>query len=349
MHNTQGQSPRSPPLNRISSTLPRRLFVILLLSLGVYVLLPRLVGVPGTLSAIRQARILPLLAAASCQVASCLSLAYAVHGMLLGLGPGVGFVNVLQVTLASGFASMFLPSLGLSGMAVRARYWREHGYAVETTFLVGTLETLGQGAAHTILLALALLRQQLAGQTAPWRLLPMLLSVILLGSAALALVLSSPRSWRDILLRPLNYLRKHWGRAPTSALALEQRLSNLRRALVALPRPAKVSLLLGSLLRNVANALCLHWTLLAYGQRVPLQQSFISWTVSDFLGALSTLPGGLLVTDTSLSALLAGVGVTLSTAVTVTLTFRLIALWLPRAIGIVAWYILQRRSPEPLW
>jgi uncharacterized protein (TIRG00374 family) len=269
--------------------------------------------------------------------------------MLLGLGPGVSFTNALLVTLASGFAGMFLPSLGLSGMAVRARYWRDYGYAVETCLLVGTLETLGQGAAHSILLALALLRLQLAEHSAPWRLLLMLLGVILLASAALAVLLSNPHSWCEPLLRPANYLRKRLGRPPTSALALEQRLKNLRQALVALPRRAKVSLALGSLLRNVANALCLHFTLLAFGQVVPLQHSFISWTVSDFLGSLSTLPGGLLVTDTSLSALLAGVGVPLSAAVVVTLTFRLIALWLPRTSGIVAWYILQRRSPEPFW
>jgi uncharacterized protein (TIRG00374 family) len=187
------------------------------------------------------------------------------------------------------------------------------------------------------------------GHSAPWLLLPILLGVVLLASAALAFLLSRPRVWCEPLLRPVNYVRKHLGRPPTSALALEQRLGNLRQALLALPRSAKVSLALGSLVRNVANALCLHCTLLAFGQVVPLQHSFISWTVSDFLGSLSTLPGGLLVTDTSLSALLAGVGVPLSAAVTVTLTFRLFALWLPRASGIVAWYILQRRSPEPFW
>ncbi|MBM4431221.1 MAG: flippase-like domain-containing protein [Chloroflexi bacterium] len=349
MSNTQMESLPSSSCNRIGTTLPRRLILIALLALGVYVLFPRLAGVPGILGLMRQARRGPLLLAVFSQLAGSLSLAYAIRAILLGLGPGAMFVNVLQVSLASGVASLFLPSLGLSGLAVRIRYLGESGYPAETVVAAYALETLGQGAVHTILMTWALAGQQLAGQAAPWRVLPILFGTFLLAAATLALALASPRSWLESLLMPWNNLRRRLGRSPTSALALEERLATLRQALITLPTPAKVGLLLGSLLRNLANVLCLHWTLLAYNQALPLQRCVINYTLSDFLGYLSTLPGGLVVTDTSLTALLAGAGVALSTAVPATLTFRLIVLWLPRLAGLLAWYNLQRRSPRPLW
>jgi hypothetical protein len=96
-------------------------------------------------------------------------------------------------------------------------------------------------------------------------------------------------------------------------------------------------------------ALCLHMTLLAFGRTVPFHVIIISYSLSDVLGGLSSLPAGLLVTETSLTALLANAGVPLSEAVAATLTFRLIALWLPRAIGLGTWYNLDRHSDRPLW
>jgi uncharacterized protein (TIRG00374 family) len=90
-------------------------------------------------------------------------------------------------------------------------------------------------------------------------------------------------------------------------------------------------------------------TLRAFGQSVPLYSSMACFVVSDVLGGITTLPGGLLVLETALSALLVNAGVPLSASVATTLTFRLITLWLPRAAGGIAWFSLQRRSPRPFW
>jgi uncharacterized protein (TIRG00374 family) len=101
--------------------------------------------------------------------------------------------------------------------------------------------------------------------------------------------------------------------------------------------------------RVVASALSLQMALKAFGETVPLWVTVSAFTVSDVLGYLSTLPGGLGVIDTSLMALLAGSGVSLEAATAATLTFRLLAFWLPRAAGVFAWFELQRHSARPLW
>ena len=90
-------------------------------------------------------------------------------------------------------------------------------------------------------------------------------------------------------------------------------------------------------------------TLLAFDQAMPLHVTVIGYSLSDVLGGVSSLPAGLLVTETSLSALLANAGLPLPVAVAATLTFRLITLWLPRTLGLGTLYNLQRRSARPLW
>jgi uncharacterized protein (TIRG00374 family) len=130
---------------------------------------------------------------------------------------------------------------------------------------------------------------------------------------------------------------------------LEQRLGVLREAVRTLTTEAGLRLLLGNLGRTLGGALTLQLTLLAFDQAIPLHQTIVSCRVSDVLGGLSSLPAGLLVTETSLSALLAQAGLPFPVALASTLTFRLIAVWLPRAVGLAAWFNLQRRSTRPLW
>jgi uncharacterized protein (TIRG00374 family) len=347
-----GTEPQSlSSFNRIGSTLPRRILLILLLAAGAYLLIPRLAGVSDALRLIRQASALPLAAALASQVLSVLSHAYVVHRTLTTFGPRTGFWNVLQVMLASGFATVFIPSLGLSGLAVRNRYLGEYGYATGATLLTFSLEMLGQTTALCLIVILALLQYVFRGQAAPWQALALLMSIVLVGSAFLAFLLSDPqkRDWRYALLERVNRIRARWGRLPVPSSELERRLSALRQPVRSLTPQAALRLLLGNLGRTCGMALCLHMTLLAFGRTVPFHLIIISYSLSDVLGGLSSVPAGLLVTETSLTALLANAGVPLSEAVAATLTFRLIALWLPRAIGLGTWYNLQRHSDRPLW
>jgi len=337
--------------NRIGSTLPRRFVLVLLLAAGVYLLIPQLAGVSDALRLIRQASALPLLAAVSCQAFSILSHTLVVQRILLAFAPRIPLRKVLQVTLASGFASMFIPSIGLSGLAVRGRYLGEHGYTVEATLFTFYLEAFGQATAYCLIVALALLWQTLGGQAVPWQPLALLVSITLLGSISLALILADPRrrDWRYALLAQVNKICTRGSRLPIPDSELEQRLTVARQSVLALSTQARLHLLLGNLGRGLGTALCLHMTLLAFDQHVPLHLTIINHTLSDMLGGASSIPGGLLVTETSLSALLANAGVPLSAAIAATLSFRLIALWLPRVLGLATWYNLQRHSARPLW
>jgi uncharacterized protein (TIRG00374 family) len=127
---------------------------------------------------------------------------------------------------------------------------------------------------------------------------------------------------------------------------LENHLSALHQALL-LNSSDKIGLLLGYVARVLAGALSLHMTLLAFGQAIPLHSTVFCFSLSEVLGGMTTLPGGMVIMETSLVALLATSGVSLAAAMATTLTFRLLALWLPKALGVLAWYSLEHHAPRP--
>jgi uncharacterized protein (TIRG00374 family) len=315
------------------------------------VIIPRLAGVTNALRLMRKASIAPLLVGVLFQAASVLSHAYVAFRLHLSLGPQLQYLRMLEVTLASSLATMLVPSAGLSGMAVRVRYLRDFGFSADVALFAFTLEMLGQGVGHCILLTTACFGQGVATRAGLQRPLALLLGSVLLGCLALVMTMSAPhkRNWRYALLKCVNAILARRGRQPLPPKRLESRLLALHSVLHSLGTPAGIALLIGNLLRVLGGALCLHMTLRAFAQSMPLYSSIACFTLSDVLGGITTLPGGLVVTETALSALLVNAGVPLSASVATTLTFRLIALWLPRALGAVTWYDLQRHSLRPFW
>jgi len=345
---TEGQASH---FERIGRAGLRRILLVGLLLAGLYLLIPQLVDMTDALSLIQGASLLPVLGSLICQGASYVSHAYVVRRILLAFGPRLRLWRVLQITLASAFATMLLPSAGLSGIALRARYLSDDGCGLGETFLTSNLESLGQSAAYSLMVLGAFVLHLQQGQVPPWTSLLLLASVALLGALFLVVALSDPhkRDWRYKSLARVNAIRSRWGRSEVAASSLEQRLVTLRQAVRTLGSEAGAQLLLGNLGRAVFGALSLQLVLVAFGQAMPFYATIISFSLSDVLGGLTALPAGLLVTETTLTALLVRSGVSPSVALAATLTFRLIAVWLPRLVGVGAWINLERQCSRPLW
>ena len=329
----------------------RRILLIALLVVGAYLLLPQLAGVGRALRILEQISPPYIAGALAFQAISVLSHAQVVQQTLEIFGSSVRFLTVLEISLASSFATLFVPSVGLSGLALRCRYLGERGFSLEATGVAFTIEAVGQAAAHAAMVTIAFAYRSAQGRQPPWTFLALVLSVLLLTAASLVLLLAKParRDWRYRILHGVNRLRRRQDRPPIDEATLEHRLTDLRRSVAAVGTDAGLRLMLGNIGRNLAAALALYLTLLALNQRVPLSAVVLSYSLSDVLGGLSSLPAGLLVTETSLSALLNRAGAPLAMAVAATLVSRLITVWLPRGLGLVAWIDLQRRSKRPLW
>jgi uncharacterized protein (TIRG00374 family) len=351
MDKDHNASQRPSPFQSLGSTPRRRIVIILLLLAGTYLLLPRLAGAADALQMMRQGDGRYLLAASALQIVAILAAPYLVYQAAPAFGPALRFWDVLQVALASQFTTLFIPSAGLSGVALRVRYFGERNCPLETTLLTYALETLGFSIGIAIAVALALVSLTVSGHGAPWWILGLLLGTILLGVAILSTLLANAREgdWRHAVLEWVNRVLVKLGHLPLSMATIQQRLGQLRQAINALNTPLRLRLVLTGLARAAADILCLQMTLLAFGQVVPLHWTTIGYGLSNVLAYLSSLPGGLVVTEASLLAILAKQGVPVAMAVAATLTYRLFAFWMPRTLGVVSLWNLQRQSDRPVW
>jgi uncharacterized protein (TIRG00374 family) len=351
MHRDNNGFEHRSAFDSLGSTPLRRTVVILVLVAGTFLLLPRLAGAAVSLRLLSQADAPYLLAAAALQVAAILGTDYMVYQAAPAFGPRLPFGYVVQVLLASQFATMFIPSVGLSGLVVRARYFRERGCQFETALLTYLLEVLGQGIGIAVAVAVALLSLTVSGRGAPWWILALLVGTILAGLTAAAVLLANPRpgDWRLALLDRVNRALVRRGRVPLPIATVRHRLGQVRQAAIAVRQPLRVRLLLTGVARTAADVLCLQMTILAFGQAVALQRTTLGYGLSNVLGYLSSLPGGLFVNEGSLLAVLTREGMPAPMAVAATLTYRLFAFWMPRIAGLASLWGLQRHCSRPLW
>ena len=323
---------------------------VIVLSAGAYLLLPRLAEVREALHLLPRAQLGPVLWALVFQAIALLAQAWVVQRIAERTGVHLRFGRVLEIVLAAGVAILLLPSLGISGLLIRARYFDEDGAGADTAVLTLGLESLGLGVAYCMLLVPALLQELSRSHQAPWKPTLLLMGMVVLANVGLGYLLSQRRTrdWRYALLKQVNRWLSRFRRPVLDASRVEQRLHVLREALPLRNSSEGLGWLLANAIRAGSNVLCLYAALAAFGQSLPLHTVLIAYILADVAGWMTTVPAGLVANETALAALLAQAGTPLATAMAVVLLFRLVSLWLPRVFGVPAWMHLQRRSPRSL-
>jgi uncharacterized protein (TIRG00374 family) len=338
--------PRTP----INVWLQRGMWVVVL-GVGLYLLLPRLADLREALRLLPQARRGPVLWALAFEVVTLLAQAWVVQRIAERTGVHLVFGRLLEIVLAAGVAILLLPSLGISGLLIRARYFDEDGASADTAMLTLGLESLGLGVAYSLLLVPALLQELSRGHDAPWEPALLLMGLVALASVGLAHLLSRRRTqdWRYNWLEQLNVWLVRLRRPKVDMARLEQRLTVLYQALPLHSATEGLGWLLANMVRVAGAVLCLYSVLASFGQRLPLHIVLIAYILADVAGWMTTVPAGLVANETALAALLAQAGVPLATAMAVVVLFRLVSMWLPRVLGVGAWMHLQRQSRRSLW
>jgi len=136
---------------------------------------------------------------------------------------------------------------------------------------------------------------------------------------------------------------------PARLARLADRLREFYHGLVGLTRPRR--LLWSTALAVIAwLAECVGFALIVAafpGTDVPVGLATLIYATTTIAGALSFLPGGLLVTEATMTLFLveSARGVDEPTAVAATILTRLATLWFAVALGVIAMTLLRRRIP----
>ncbi len=168
-------------------------------------------------------------------------------------------------------------------------------------------------------------------------LLPPLVSSLLVGAlavAGIAMYLLTTRHTDALLRWPLF---RRWGGELAESREIMRQLTQ--------PGPMAVAITLG-LIAWVSEGVALWVVLHGLNADVSLLLSLPIYAGSSMLGALTTLPGGLGLTELSMVALIGQAGAPEEVAAVGTLLVRVVTLWFAVALGLLALGWLNRRPPS---
>lgn len=268
------------------------------------------------------------------------------------LGSHIPLWPMVELMFAGGSANRIVSAGGAAGIYVRYRFFDRYGLSLGSLAVVLILQNLMTGAILFLTLCLGLLyllnRHLLA------------LTQLLVAGAMLALMVAIFATAIFLYRRPAQLARvldrlARFVDVPVSKVArrsiydppsLLQSIDRFYEAVeVARRNPLETAkALVYGVLTLFSDIASLYFVFYALGFPIRLDVLIVGYVITNYIISILLMPEGIGITELSLSAVYAGLGVPPSTVVVATLLFRLIAFWLPIGTGLLAMWDLHRKS-----
>ena len=329
----------------------KKVIIILIIGIGIWILIPKLIGLKQTLELLKQVKywafFLALFAESFFYIGSTI-LTKAVLGMT---GDKLKFKEVLQISLLDSFSVQFLPFGSLGEGTVSYFFYKEK--KIRTSHIILMF------IARTIILYLVFAAIYLIGvafSPTNHSLSPNALIVIwfaYLAAFAGFFYLISLYFRKSVLIQRAAQIAKiinkitrilHIGLIPLSHFpeAVQKFYDALK--MLAKNRHLQINAALGAVLFWAGDILCLYFSLLGFGYRAHLPIVIFAYSAAKILALITFIPGGLGIVEGSLALIFIGFGVPASTALAAVLIFRFISFWIPVPIGLASFIHLRRND-----
>lgn len=329
----------------------KRLFVLILLAILFYLFLPVAKELRNLGSVIREASWAWLLAAVAIQFISYTSLAY-LNTLLLRPFPGnIGLWRMLAVLPAIAFIEVTIPSMGASGVVLRARLLGKSGYSAETSTFTLAMEQIFIGIMLLVVSLLGLWYMVSIGEIRRFQIILLeVIAVILVLFGGWIIWFGRDRLQVIRLLLRLNEIANRWRekyrRQPVDDISIVQRVEEFYRGLAQMRQLPIWPYWLPAFFRVSLDIATLGACFIAFHYIIPVGVLLTGYGLMLFVSGLASIPGGLGITEISLSVIYSRLGAPGAVAVAAALTYRLISWWLVRFVGFVSWQILEVRDAK---
>ncbi len=349
MHGAPPNGGESPAPLRLDL---RRLLLLLVIGLGVALLLTRLVGEREALNLLASTQTGFVMLAIVAQSFRYLAVALYTQKLLHFLGHHITLWPLVELMFAGGSANRIVSAGGAAGIYFRYRFFDKYGLSLGSLAVVLLLQNLMTGVILFVTLCLGLvylLHRDLLGATqllAAGAMLGLMSGIFL----AAILLYRQPARLRQILDRLARMvdlpISKIAGRSSYNPAGLLRSIDRFYQAVeVARRKPVETGqALMYGVLTLFSDIACLYFVFYALGFPIALDVLLVGYVLTNYIISILLMPEGIGVTELSLTAVYASLGVPPSTVVVATLLFRFIAFWLPIGTGLLAMWDLRRKS-----
>jgi len=330
----------------------RKLLLLLVIGVGVALLLLRLAGEREALALLASAQSSFVLLAMVAEGLRYLAVALYTQKLLHFQGHHIPLWPFVELMFGGGSANRIISAGGAAGIYVRYRFFDSHGLSLGNLAVVLILQNLMTGIILFTSLCLGLiylLSRNLLATT------QLLVAGVMLGLMLGLFALGTALYRRPALLRGVLDRAARFVDAPLSRVArrsvynpagLKQSIDSFYGAIdAARAKPVETAkALVYGVLTLFADIASLYFVFHALGFAIRLDVLVVGYVITNYIMSILLMPEGIGVTEASLTAVYASLGIPSSTVVVATLLFRFIAFWLPIAVGLVALWDLRRRK-----
>jgi len=327
----------------------KRIVIIFLVGIGIWILIPKIIGLKETVNLLDKIKFWALILALFSEAFFYIGSAILSRTVLRMTKDKLAFWDVLKISLMDSFSVQFLPLGSLGEAAVD--YYFYHLKKIRTSHIILMF------VARTIIIwvvfafiyligaAFAPTNSELSGSK--------LLIIWLIYAAALGffgyLIYLYSKKWLLLkraqrLIGVANFIARifHLGKIEANKIPLFiDKIYEATNILAANGR-LQFQAVLGALFFWFGDIFALYFTFLGFGFKPNLAIVIFTYSVVKILATVSFIPGGLGITEASMSLIFIGFGVPSATALASVLVFRFITFWLPIPIGFSSFLSLQK-------
>jgi uncharacterized membrane protein YbhN (UPF0104 family) len=236
------------------------------------------------------------------------------------------FGPVLMLQFAIRFIALAVPS-SAARIALSVRFFQRSGAPTSEAIAIGAIDSVSGFVIQAVILTIIALANLVTLDLAVLDLPDLSGKLLILGAVVVVILVVAavfvPRIRR--LIAP------HLAEARTAARVLRE--------------PVKLlELFGGNMASQLMLAVVLGLCLRAFGQQVTMAELLVANTLTSLLSGIVPVPGGIGVSEATMTTLLVAMGIPQSPALAATLTFRIITFYLPPAWGVLSMRSLKRNG-----
>jgi len=345
--NEQGLVSSEPRLNF-------KIILIIFIAIGLYLLIPKIIGLQYTLKLILAANKVFLVLALIFEIISYVGAAWLLGIILSRLGYRIAFMDRFRIGSIAAFAIHFFPVGSLGEGAVDYYFLRKRKVEAGSVLLTLVLRII---FTYLAFLALFLLGLALVPTHGYLSIAPKLVSLVLFLIIATGIVYmfylyKNKVKFKQVWLRFWGFVNRIITRFSAKTVKEEKAIEifeDIYQGIGLFKDKKRTSIIavLAGILYWLGDVLCFYFVFASFSYKISFGVLIFGYGLATLAGMASFIPGGLGVTEGSMALLYSSLGVPGSLALIAILVFRFFSFWIWIPIGFYSYLTLRKNEALP--
>lgn len=331
----------------------KTLFVVLLFAVGVYFLVPKLIGIPEVLKLILHVNKWYLLLAITCEFLSYIGAAALLGIILASLGYKIGFWDRFRISSIAAFAIHFFPVGTFGEGAVDYYFLRKEKVEAGSILLMLVLRIIFTYVSFLLLFlyGLALVPTIPHLEFSP-KIIALVILILVVGGVLYLFFLYKHKdkfrkTWNRFLRFFDNVASKIRGKEITQAKGSEV-FEDIYQGIGLFGKKKRSSIyaVLAGIMYWMGDITCFFFVFLSFGYHIPWGVLIFGYGSASLLGMISFIPGGLGVVEGTMGLMYSSLGVPSSLALMSILVFRFFSFWIWIPFGLYSFISIGKSDKK---